>query len=79
MMSTQRMHRLDKSDEVTRDEAGALMDQLVEGVLAIGARLAPVDGTGLAVDRAAIARDVFAKVVCAQAASWIGAMYCQVS
>ena len=50
MVPAQRIERLGKGDEVTRDESGALMDQLVEGVLAIGARLAPVDGAGLVVD-----------------------------
>src|SRR5215475_2508101 len=60
VVPTERIERLDKGDEVTRDEAGALMDQLVEGVLAIGARLTPVDGASLVVDRAAIECDVFA-------------------
>src|SRR5262245_19682481 len=54
------MERLDKGDEVTRDEPGALMDQLVEGVLPIGARLTPVDRAGLVVNRVAIEGDVFA-------------------
>ena len=39
----QRIERLAETDEVARDQPGALMDQLVERVLAIGARLAPVD------------------------------------
>ena len=60
VVPAQRVERLDEGDEVTRDEPGALMDQLVEGVLAVGARLAPVDGAGLVVDLAAIERDVFA-------------------
>src|SRR5262245_24441742 len=60
MVPAQRIERLAKGDEVTRDESGTLVDQLVEGVLAIGARLAPVDGASLVVDRAAIARDVLA-------------------
>src|SRR5262245_19717042 len=60
VVPAQRVERLAKGDEVTRDEAGALMDQLVERVLTVGARLAPVDGAGLVVDRAAIERDVFA-------------------
>src|SRR5260370_34634282 len=37
--------RLRKSDEVARDEPGALMNQLVERMLAIGSRLAPVNRT----------------------------------
>src|SRR5262245_52293152 len=60
VVPAQRVERLAKGDEVTGDEAGALMDQLVEGVLAVRTRLAPVDGTGLVIDRAAIARDMFA-------------------
>ena len=31
-------------EEVARDQLGALVDQLVEGVLAVGAGLAPDDG-----------------------------------
>ena len=38
--------RAAKPDEVRRDEAGALVHELEEGVLAIGARLAPVDFPG---------------------------------
>ena len=38
----------------------ALVDQLVEGVLAVGARLAPVDRAGVVVDRLAVERDVLA-------------------
>src|SRR5215510_1098838 len=60
VVPTQWIERLAKGDKITRDEAGALMDQLVEGVLAIGARLTPVDGASLVVDRAAIECDVFA-------------------
>lgn len=36
--------------EVARDNVGALVDQLIKGVLAIGARFAPNDGTGGAGD-----------------------------
>ena len=36
-----------EADEVGRDELGALVDELVEGVLAVGARLAPEDLAGL--------------------------------
>src|SRR5262245_24351841 len=39
VVPAQRVERLAKGDEVTGDKAGALMDQLVEGVLAVGARL----------------------------------------
>ena len=36
------------------------MDELIERVLAIGARLAPIDGTGLIVDVRALQRYVLA-------------------
>lgn len=36
-----RVVRVDGREEVARDEAVALMDQLVERVLPVGARLAP--------------------------------------
>ena len=38
-----------RSDEVARNHLGALVDQLVEGVLAVGARFAPEDRAGLVV------------------------------
>mmetsp|Transcript_41489 Transcript_41489/g.111062 ORF Transcript_41489/g.111062 Transcript_41489/m.111062 type:complete len:486 (+) Transcript_41489:360-1817(+) len=44
---------LDAHEEVGGDDLGALVDQLVEGVLAVGARLAPHDGPGRAFDRGA--------------------------
>ena len=40
----------EEADEVGGDEAGALVDELVEAVLAVGAGLAPVDGAGFVVD-----------------------------
>ena len=49
-----------KRDEVARDELRALVDQLVEGVLAVRARLAPHDRAGLVVDGVAVERDVLA-------------------
>src|SRR5690606_5252443 len=45
MVTSKRRERLGKSNEVTRDEAGALVDELIKGMLAVGAGLAPVDGT----------------------------------
>ena len=41
---------LRERDEVARDEPRALVDQLVERVLAVGAGLAPVDRAGVVVD-----------------------------
>ena len=43
VVAAERIERLHKGDEVTRDEPRSLMDELVEGVLAVGARLAPID------------------------------------
>ena len=51
----QRPRRVRKRDEVGRDHAGALVDQLVEGVLTIGAGFAPEDLAGLVGDGAAVA------------------------
>ena len=51
----QRPRRVRKRDEVGGDHAGALVDQLVEGVLAVGAGLAPEDLAGLVGDGAAVA------------------------
>jgi hypothetical protein len=47
VVPAERVQRLGKRDEVAGDELGPLMDQLVEGMLAIGARLPPVDRPGL--------------------------------
>ncbi len=49
-----------RGDEVCRHEAGALVDELIEGVLAVGARLAPDDRPGLPGDRLAVQVDVLA-------------------
>ena len=52
VVPAERIERLDKGNEIARDESRPLMDQLVERVLAVGARLAPVDGTSLVLDLA---------------------------
>ena len=52
---TQRPRRVREGDEVGGDHAGALVDQLVEGVLAVGAGLTPEDLAGLVGDGAAVA------------------------
>ena len=49
-----RVRGVDERDEVGRDELGALVDQLVEGVLAVGARFAPEDLAGLGGDGGAV-------------------------
>ncbi len=48
-------------DEVTRNEPGALVNQLVERVLAVGAGLAPVDGAGVVVDVLSVEGDVLCR------------------
>ena len=50
VVPAQGVERLDEGNEVTRNQPGSLMNQLVEGVLAIGPRLAPIDGAGLVSD-----------------------------
>src|SRR5579875_999875 len=47
VMLAERVEGLEEADEVAGDEAGALVDELIEAVLAVGAGLAPVDGAGL--------------------------------
>src|SRR5881628_3914135 len=42
VMTAELVERLAKRDEVAGDEPGPLVDQLVEGVLAVGSRLTPV-------------------------------------
>ena len=46
----QRVQGLAEADQVDRDQLRALVDELVEAVLAVGPGLAPVDGAGLVVD-----------------------------
>ena len=46
VMRAKRAERAAESDEVAGDEARALVDQLIERVLAVGAGLAPVNGAG---------------------------------
>ncbi len=54
------VQRPGKPDEIRRDEPGALVDQLVKGVLAVGARFAPDDRPGLVAHPAPAAVDAFA-------------------
>src|SRR5262245_64253166 len=51
VMPAELVERLCEGDEVTRNEPSALMDQLIERVLVIGSRLAPIDRNGLMVHR----------------------------
>ena len=50
-MMSDRIVGFDGGNEVARNELGTLMDQLIEGVLAVGAWLTPDDGAGRDVDR----------------------------
>ena len=52
VMAAERVEGLGEADEVAGDEARALVDELVEAVLAVGAGLAPVDGAGVGSRRA---------------------------
>ncbi len=54
------MQRLRERDEVARDEFRSLVNQLVERMLAIGSRLAPINCAGLVVHVSAVERDVLA-------------------
>src|SRR5262249_14628834 len=60
VMPAELVERLCEGDEVAGNEPGALMDQLIERVLAIGSGLAPVDRTGLMVHRRPGERHVLA-------------------
>ena len=52
--------RLDADEKIGRDQPRALVQQLVEGVLAVGAGLAPHHRRGLRVERRAVAIDALA-------------------
>ena len=49
VMPSERIERLVEPDEVARDEPRALMNQLIERMLTVGSRLAPVDRPSLVV------------------------------
>ena len=50
MVPAQRVQRLDEGDEVARDEPRALVNELIERMLAVRAGLAPIDRAGIVVD-----------------------------
>src|SRR5207253_6515658 len=54
------VERAQEADEVARDQLRALVDELVEGVLAVRARLTPDDRARLIVDRAPLEVDALA-------------------
>src|SRR3984885_2557401 len=59
MVPSKGIEGLLKTDEVTGNQPGSLVDQLVERVLPVGSRLAPVNGAGVVVDALAFEGDVF--------------------
>src|SRR5262249_49325012 len=59
-MTSERIQRLAKADEVARNEFGALMDKLVIRVLAIRPRRPPNNWAGLIIDGSPVEGDVFA-------------------
>src|ERR1700739_1509770 len=58
MLMAKRIKRLREGDKVTRNEPRTLMDQLIERVLTVGARLAPKDRARGIVNISSIDRDV---------------------
>ena len=55
MLLPQGIERLTEGDEIAGDQPGALMDQLIERMLAVGAGLTPINGASVAGDGVAIA------------------------
>ena len=66
------MARLDEPDEVGRDQPGALVDQLVVRVLAVGARRAPDDRPGVVGDPLAVEADRLAVALHVQLLQVVG-------
>src|SRR5271165_4639529 len=60
MVPAQRVERLDEPDEVTGNQPRPLMNHLIERVLAVGSRFAPIDRSGRIVDLGSIEGNVFA-------------------
>ena len=54
VVTAERVEGFGEGDEVAGNEAGALVDELVEAVLAVGAGLAPVDGPCFGIHMGAI-------------------------
>jgi len=54
VVTAERVEGFSEGDEVAGDEAGALVDELVEAVLAVGAGFAPVDRTRIGIHMGAI-------------------------
>ncbi len=56
LMAQLRLEPLGGNHEFRGNDRRALMDELVEGMLAVGARFAPDDRAGIAFDRLAVDR-----------------------
>src|SRR5262249_37023342 len=59
MVPAEPIQRLAKPDEITWDEPGSLVDQLVKRMLTVGSRLPPIDGTGIVIDPLTIESHMF--------------------
>lgn len=59
VMSPEGVEGFGERDEVAWDESGSLVDQLIEGVLSVGAWFSPVDRAGVVVDDRAIESNAF--------------------
>src|SRR5690606_39318984 len=60
VMITDRVMAYDRRNEIARNQFGALMQELIKGMLTVGARLAPDNRTGLIGNRVAGTIDGFA-------------------
>src|SRR5262249_16990687 len=60
VMAAKWIERFVKRNEITRNEPRPLVNELIEGMLAVGTGLSPVDGTGVIVDSRAFERDMLA-------------------
>ena len=56
MMVAERIERARRRQKITRDQLGALMNQLVESVLTIRSRFAPQNRPGAVIDRSPVKR-----------------------
>src|SRR5262245_29450555 len=56
VMATNRVESLAETDKIGRNQLGTLVYQLVERMLAVGARLAPVDRPSLIIHAPAVKR-----------------------
>src|SRR5438132_928048 len=60
VMPAKRVERLVERYEVAGNESSSLVNQLIEGMLTIRSRLAPINRAGIVGDFVTIERDVFA-------------------